>query len=327
MSKVRELVTADLGGTHARFAIAEANGVQIARSHSFIKLKCADYPSLQMAWQAYGEILDRTLPDEAAIAVAGPVGGEVIQFTNSGWMLRPALVPEKLGAERFTIVNDFAAVAHASAQLSPEHFAHVCGPDKPLEAGDIVSVIGPGTGLGVAQLFIEEAGSRVVATEGAHTDFAPLDAFEDQLLASLRKRHIRVSTERVVCGSGLREIQTLLARQQEALMSALDDKELWRLALSGEDPLAAAALDRFCMCLGSAAGDIALVQGANKVVIAGGLGARIGDRLETSGFCQRFAHKGRYQAMMEAMSVYRLTYEEPGLYGAACAFLKEHSCP
>jgi glucokinase len=33
----------------------------------------------------------------------------------------------------------------------------------------------------------------------------------------------------------------------------------------------AAAIDRFCLSLGSAAGDLALAQGGSSVVIAGGL--------------------------------------------------------
>ena len=59
--------------------------------------------------------------------------------------------------------------------------------------------------------------------------------------------------------------------------------------------MAAAALDRFCMTLGSVAGDIALAQGAKAVIIAGGLGRRLVDVLPRSGFASRFMAKGRFE--------------------------------
>lgn len=58
--------------------------------------------------------------------------------------------------------------------------------------------------------------------------------------------------------------------------------------------------------------------------MAGGLGQRIGSALLTSGFRERFIAKGRFQSLMEQISVKQLIHEEPGLYGAAAAFIKEY---
>jgi len=99
---------------------------------------------------------------------------------------------------------------------------------------------------------------------------------------------------------------------------------LWTEALSGRDPAAVEAIDRFCLSLGSAAGDLALAQGASAVVIAGGLGLKLADRLPRSGFYGRFIAKGRYQGMMEAMPIKLITHPQPGLYGAAAAFAEQH---
>ena len=79
------------------------------------------------------------------------------------------------------------------------------------------------------------------------------------------------------------------------------------------------------LALGAVAGDLALAQGAKAVVIAGGLGFRIKDRLIRSGFDQRFVAKGRFQSLMTTIPVKIITYEQPGLYGAAAAFAQEHS--
>jgi glucokinase len=104
-----------------------------------------------------------------------------------------------------------------------------------------------------------------------------------------------------------------------------DDREIWAEALEGTDSIALAALDRFCLALGAVAGDFALAQGAKTVVIAGGLGFRIKDKLLRSGFDQRFMAKGRFQSLMARIPVKLITHPQPGLFGAAAAFAQEHS--
>ncbi len=323
MSSVREIIVADIGGTHARFALAQISEGQILSLDHLVKMEAREHASLQIAWEAYGAELGRDLPNEGAIAVAAALDDDVMYFTNSSWILRPALVGERLGLERFKIINDFGAVAYAVANLGPEHFAHVCGPDKPFENNTNVSVLGPGTGLGVAQLVRWGDDYQVIETEGGHIDFAPLDPTEDRLLEQLREEHRRVSVERVASGPGLRTIYRLICELEGQTPQELADRDLWALALGGQDALATAACDRFCLCLGAAAGDLALAHGSSTVVLAGGLGARMGDRLTLSGFKERFVAKGRFQSRLEAIPVYRLIHSEPGLFGAASAFVKE----
>ena len=226
--------------------------------------------------------------------------------------------------DAFVVVNDFAAVAHAVAHCGPDSFTPLCGPVRELSDDDAICVMGPGTGLGVAQLLGLAPDYVVRPTEGGHIDFAPLDGFEDGLLAELRERFRRVSAERVASGPGLRSIYNALALIESRPLCQADDATLWAAALEGRDSLSVAALDRFCMTLGAVAGDLALAQGATAVVLAGGVGHRIAGRLPASGFAERFTAKGRFQAMMGDMPVKLMTMEEPGLYGAAAAFAVQH---
>jgi glucokinase len=319
-----EIVAVDIGGTHARFAIAGLDGGRVTGLADEVVLKTADQPGLASAWSAFAARLGRPLPRAAGIAVAGPVGGDVLQLTNHPWTLRPARFAAELGVDRFSLVNDFGAVAHAVAQLDTRWFRHLCGPDIPVPDPGVTSIVGPGTGLGVAIVARSAQGVRVIECEGGHADFAPLDALEDRILARLRGLYRRVSVERVVSGPGLAAIRAALADVEGRAIAPLDDETLWARALGGEDALAAAALDRFCQCLGSATGDIALVQGAQGVVIAGGLGLRLADRLAASGFAARFRAKGRMEARMAAMPVKLIIYPEPGLFGAAVAFAQAY---
>jgi len=318
------VVAVDIGGTHARFTLAEVEAGRVVSLGEAVTMPTAEHASFQTAWEAFGAGVGGALPRAVAIAIAGPVTGDVIKFTNNPWIIRPALIREKLHVDDYVLVNDFEAVGHAVAQAGSSHFVHLSGPDAPLPENGTISIVGPGTGLGVAHVWRGSGSYHVVATEGGHVDFAPLDGIEDAILARLRKRYRRVSAERVVSGPGLVEIYQALAAIEGRAVQQHDDKTLWGLGMSGEDSLAAAALDRFCLSLGSVAGDIALAQGGQGVVIAGGLGLRIKDSLVRSGFAERFCAKGRFESLMASLPVKLITHPQPGLFGAAAAFAKEH---
>lgn len=320
-----DIVTADIGGTHARFALARIEDGRVIALEAETVIKTAQHASLQTAWEAFGAQLGRPRPRAASIAVACPVQGDLLKFTNNPWIIRVSALKQQLELDELTLVNDFAAIGHAVAQLDDESYRWLCGPKKPLPADGVISVIGPGTGLGVAQVVRHGGGYDVISTEGGHISFAPFDQLEDRILSHLRQRYLRVSAERIISGPGLANIYAALSAIEHRPANVSDDKALWDAALSGADSLAAAALERFCLCLGACAGDIALAQGASAVVIAGGLGLRIADLLSQSGFAQRFTAKGRFESLMTAMPVKLITHPQPGLFGAAAAFRAEFS--
>ncbi|WP_295490454.1 glucokinase [Sphingorhabdus sp. EL138] len=319
------IVAVDIGGTHARFAIAEVQDGRVLALGEAITLKTAEHASFQTAWQEFERLNGAPLPRAAAIAIAGPVGADIIQLTNNPWIIRRSMMCHALQVDDFVIVNDFGAVGHAVAQAGPEYFQHLTGPDQDFATDGTLSIIGPGTGLGVAHVWRKGAAYHVQSTEGGHMDFAPLDAIEDAVLARLRKRYRRVSVERVVSGPGLIDLYETLAAIEGRAAPQYDDKTLWQMGMSGEDSLAAAAVDRFCLSLGSVAGDITLAQGGFAgVVIAGGLGLRIKDSLIRSGFAERFRAKGRFEGLMSAIPVKLITHPQPGLFGAAAAYAQQH---
>jgi glucokinase len=319
-----ELVAADIGASHARFAIAEVADGEVTHLDEAVTFNTVEHASLETAWEKFGVSLGRDLPRAAAIAVACTITGETLRLTNNPWIIYPTKIAETLNIDQVTLINDFGAVGHAVARLGNDHFRHICGPDGPLPHKGVISIVGPGSGLGVAQVVRTDDGDHVIESEGGHMDYAPVDGIEDVILARLRERFGRVSVERIVSGPGLASIYEALAAIEGRPTQAGDDKAMWTAALSGADSLAVAALERFCLALGSIAGDIALAHGANGVVIAGGLGARIADILPRSGFASRFAAKGRFERMMSNIPVKMITHPQPGLFGAAAAFAEEH---
>lgn len=317
---MNEIVAVDIGGTHARFALATLRPGAPPQLQRTVKLKTAHFASLEAAWAAFGEEIGQPLPTAAAVAVACPVTGDELRLTNNPWIIRPSALRSELARDRLVMINDFGAIGHAIGWLQADHLTHVSGPAGGLPAEGAISVIGPGTGLGVAMLLRRAGQTHVLETEGGHIGFAPEDSVDRAILERLQQRYLRVSVERIVSGPGLAHIYEALAALQGEAVHLLDDPTLWQQAIDGSNALARTALERFCMNLGSVCGDLALAHGSKAVVLAGGLAPRFVDLLCTSSFASRFTSKGRFVSLMESVPVLVCTHPDPGLLGAAAAF-------
>ncbi len=310
------IVAGDIGGTHARFALAELAPGGRPRLYEMRKYRTRDHVGLAGAWARFAEDCGGALPRAASLAIAAPIEGEVLTFMNSDWRLDRYGLKDELGLDKLLLLNDFGAVAHTVSVTPPEEFTALCGPGD-LPADGITSVIGPGTGLGVS-LLDRRAGLAVIETEAAHIGYCPLDPEEEELADYLTARYGRASVERVVSGPGLIDIYHFLGGGEAP--AANQAGLLWDSAISGADPLAERALSILVRAFGSAAGDIALAHGAMGVALSGGLATRIQHLLKSPAFEARFTAKGRYRERMQRTPVRLLIFPEPGLLGAAIAF-------
>tara|TARA_R110000782_G_scaffold117364_4_gene207759 strand:+ start:74647 stop:75684 length:1038 start_codon:yes stop_codon:yes gene_type:complete len=325
MADMTEIVAVDIGGTNARFARATCGADGTPKLGTIFKYRVADYPSFESCWAAFARDDGGRLPASACIGIASAINPDIIRLTNSGWIIRPQGLAAALGIEHVSLVNDFEAIGHAVTRLSATEMELLFGPDHPFPENGAVTVLGPGTGLGVSLIAYSGGIPQVIATEGGHIDFAPLDNTEATLLASLRAEHLRVSVERLASGPGLNAIYRGLAEMNRAEVALLNDADLWAAALSGENALARAALERFCMIYGSVAGDIALVHGPSAVVLVGSLTRRLQPLLRQSGFHSRFTAKGRFEGLMRQIPVRLAIHDEIGLFGAAAAYYRLNS--
>jgi len=314
-----EIVAVDIGGTNARFCRARFGGGERPALGAIRKYKVADYPSLAGCWRQFQADEGSALPDKAAIAVAAPTNRHPIKLTNSHWVIDPDALMRELPLDRIKLVNDFEAIAHGVTALPPENLGHLFGPERDLPRDGTITVLGPGTGLGVCIIAMEGGKPHILATEGGHMDFAASDSVEDGLLQELRKRFDHVSVERIVSGPGLNLLYQSLAVMAGRDVPSISDGDLWQAALSGNDGLATEALERLCLCYGAAAGDLALAQGAKAVVLAGSLTQRMRETALFDQFYARFVAKGRYVDFMSDLPVFFADHPEFGLYGAAVA--------
>lgn len=317
-------VAVDVGGTHARFALAEYTPGERPRLGRVHRYRSHEHKGLTEAWRHFEAEAGEPLPGAASIAVAAAIGPDILTFVNNDWEIDTRNLAADLGVDRLTLLNDFGAMAHTVSALRPDELEHVHGPEGPLPGEGVTTVMGPGTGMGVAILLRRRGHCHIIETEGGHFAFAPLDAEEFAIAERMRERFGRVSLERYVAGPGLESILQAMAEIDGGAPPQADDAELWKAALDGSDPRAAHALERIVMAFGSAAGDYALGHGSNAVVLTGSLVNRLLDRLRGPLFVDRFCAKGRHAERMQGITVRAANHPEAGLLGAALAFQREH---
>jgi glucokinase len=103
----RKARVADIGGTNARFAITDLGTLQLSSSTS---PRCAEFASLQAVVTAYLDAVVERLVT-AAVAVAAPVLGESVQFTNSSWSFEQQELRTSLAVQSLLVLNDHRDVA------------------------------------------------------------------------------------------------------------------------------------------------------------------------------------------------------------------------
>ena len=101
----------DIGGTNARFAIAEPRKIL----SNVRKLPIANYAGLVEAVEDY--LSGVSTVEEAVLAVAAPVLGDKVAFTNSAWRFSIDDVRQRLGLRKLVVINDLVAQALSFSAL------------------------------------------------------------------------------------------------------------------------------------------------------------------------------------------------------------------
>ncbi len=309
-------LVADIGGTNARFALIDANRQPYAEQI----LPCAAFPDLTAAAQAYLAAVGEPRPTQAAIAVATPISGDWIQFTNSNWSFSTEAVGRALDLERLLILNDFTALALALPLLNPDERRAVGGGTAVEEAP--IGLLGPGTGLGVSGLVWSGERWIPLQSEGGHVTFSPVDQREWAVAQIMQRRFGHASPERLLSGPGLVNLYTALAEVEGWPAEALDPAAITDRALAGSCSHCRDVLEIFCGALGTAAGNLAITLGAQGgVYIGGGIAPRLGEFFDRSPFRARFEAKGRFSNYLAAVPTWVITAANPALRGVAAALI------
>jgi glucokinase len=311
-------LVADIGATNARFALADDKG----GLRSELTYRCTDFPSLTEVVRRYFDDAGLTAADrprEAALAIAGPLHGDVVSATNLNWTFSVSNTRAELGLQRLLLLNDFTALALSLRALTAAGRVQVGG-GKPRRHAPI-ALLGPGSGLGASGLL--HAGRRwyPIMGEGGHATLPATTVREAAVLQVLRQEYSHVSAERVLSGPGLYQLYQTLCALDGVSRNVANVESVTEHALAGSEPHCVEAVRMFCEFLGTVASDLTLTLGAHGgCYIGGGIVPRLMPIFPRSGFRRRFEDKGRFRAYLEPIPVYVITAGNAALTGCARAF-------
>jgi glucokinase len=304
---------ADIGGTNARFVLRDRGRTKRSQTYS-----SDAFPTVEEAIDAF---LGDDRPVAVVLAVAGPVEDGHAEGTNLPWTFDERLLAQRYGCPA-RLLNDFAAVAHGIDTLDASDLLALRGglhtPDG------TVAILGAGTGLGEALLVRMVGATKVISTEGGHTDFGPWDARSDRVLLRLREKYGRVSVERVASGLGLADVFDIVrsegwAEANPATLEALGEDPGRAIGGATDDAAACLAVSLFARALGAEAGNLALKSlPAGGIRIAGGVVPKLHDHPAfRDAFLEGYLDKGRMRGVLERFAVDVVMATDVGLRGAA----------
>jgi glucokinase len=260
----------------------------------------------------------------ASFGVAALIEGNKADLTNISWIIDGEAINERFGIKRVELINDLAAMGWGLPLLCLEDLV-VLQKGRPCKGNTVV--IAAGTGLGEAVVFWDGTTCIPSATEGGHTDFAPREHIEIGLLEFLIKRYGHVSYERVLSGTGLKNIYDFLKEskgleesprirerfEKEDPASVISDE-----AQKGGDETCRQALELFISIYGAEAGNLALkAMAVGGIYVGGGIAPKIIEQLKKGGFMGALIDKGRFKEFLSNIPVYVILNPRTALLGAA----------
>ena len=309
---------ADIGATHARFALETAPGVL----RQTAVLRCDEFSGIVPLLNAYLHAHGGERIAHAAFAMANPISGDLVRMTNRDWQFSTDEVRRTMGWSTLLIVNDFTALAMALPGLGANDVLQVGG-GKPAPHA-VAGVLGAGTGLGVSGVIPTADGFITLGSEGGHVNFAPADEREFAILQYAWREWPHVSNERILSGPGMELVYRALAERNGVQAQARTAAEIVSCALEENDTLCLEVLECFAGMLGGAAANLAVTLGAfGGIFIGGGIVPRIAPWFATSPFRARFEAKGRFTDYLAQIPTYVIMTPNPALRGVS-TILSEH---
>jgi glucokinase len=301
----RTMLIGDIGGTNARFALADQSAPGFSREET---LQCADFPSAEAAVRHYLESVSAPAPDVICLAAAGPVIDKRVDITNNHWVLSARDLAATFSTQAVRLLNDFEAIAYSIPSLNlvgSEDYS--------------IAVLGPGTGLGTAGLRKQGKSLEVIPSEAGHTSFASETELQREILDVLNAKFDRVSFEHLVSGPGIENIHWALGQRRFPESPAHSAAEIF----ADDSYHSMQAVGVFFEVLGQFSRDFALSLGAyDGVFIAGGIVPRYPELLQKSRFRASFENRPGDQTDISKIPTQLVSHPQPGLLGASYVALE-----
>jgi len=316
------ILAGDVGGTKVHLALYDftKGNLQYTRETRY---PAKDYSGLE---EIVHEFLGADEVSSACFGVPGPVRDGRLRLTNLPWTLDSRELAHNLKIQHVFLINDLEANGYGIAELKSDQI-YTLSEGDPSQIGNR-ALIAAGTGLGEGILAWNGKTHLPMPSEGGHTDYAPRNEDEIDLLRFLKQKYNgRVSFERVISGMGLTNIYDFLrdvrGMEEPAWLSdrlAAEDPNavITDLALAAKSEICERALDMFVSAYGAEAGNLALkILSIGGLYIGGGIAPRILEKLKDGTFMRSFTDKGRLSQLLINMPVRVILESRAALLGAA----------
>jgi glucokinase len=317
------ILAGDVGGTKVDLGLYEFTNGKLKPTRDKV-YKAKDYPGLEVIVK---EFLGADKVTAACFGVPGPVRYGRLRLTNLPWTLDSRELSAGLDIQHVFLINDLEANGYGVAELAPDQI-------YTLSEGDASQIgnralIAAGTGLGEGLLIWNGRSHIPYPSEGGHTDYAPRNEDEIDLLRFLKEKYNgRVSFERVVAGMGLTSIYEFLREVRGMEEPAWLAKKIvdvgdpnaviTEMALSAKSEICEKALDMFVSAYGAESGNLALkVLSVGGLYVGGGIAPRIIEKLKDGTFMKAFTDKGRLSQLLINMPVRIILEPRAAQLGAA----------
>lgn len=318
------ILAGDIGATHSRVAAFRAEG----NKFPLVVEKIYDSQEYKGLAEVVGNFVrNEGIPAQrACFAVAGPVRGGTSKISNLPWTIDAKELAAQLNLKAVGLINDLEAYAYGLDSLESKDLITLHpGSD---EAEGNTAVISAGTGLGEAGLLWDGFRQHPFACEGGHSDFAPRNDLQIELLKYLLTRHKTVSYERVLAGPGIKNVYDFLRDTKrgeepdwlrEQMSAAKDPPALIsQLAMERKAPICEQAMSIFVSVYGAEAGNCALkFMALGGIFIGGSIAAKNIPLMKRPEFLEAFFDKGRMRPLLEDIPVKIVLNDDAGLLGAA----------
>jgi glucokinase len=262
----------------------------------------------------------------ACLGVAGPVRRGRSKISNLPWVIDSRDLAKQLKLDSVGMINDLEAYAYGIDGLDSKDFVTLNAGSEDAEGNR--AVISARTGLGVAGLYWDGYRHHPFACEGGHSDFAPRNALEMELLAYLQKKYGRISYERLLSGPGIKNIYDFLRDARKAdepqwlkdQIGAAPDPPavISQLALEGKAAICDQTLSIFVSIYGAETGNCALnFLSTGGIFIGGSVAAKIVPKMKDPIFMESFLDKGRMESLLKEIPVTIVLNDDSGIIGAA----------
>ena len=318
------ILAGEIGATRTRLAAFETAGNKLQR---VVEKIYASQEHSGLSQIIAGFIKAEGIPVQSAcFGVAGPVKGGRSKISNLPWVIDSRELAQQLKLDSIGLLNDLEAYAYGIDALESNDFITLSEGSEDAEGNR--AVISARTGLGMAGLFWDGFRHHPFACEGGHTDFAPRNDLEVELLAYLQKKYGHISCERILSGPGIKNIYDFLRDAKKAdepkwlkeQMSGAPDPPalISQLALESKSAICEQTLSMFVSIYGAETGNCALnFMSTGGVFIGGSIAAKIVPKMRDPIFMQSFLDKGRMEPLLREMPVKIVLNDDSGIIGGA----------